>query len=267
MADEYLHGHHESVLRSHSVRTAESSAAYLLPSLRPGMDLLDVGCGPATITVGFVERVAPGRVAGLEPGEGVLATARQNADAAGAGDRISFEVGDVYSLPYDDDSFGVVHAHQVLQHLSNPVAALKEMLRVCRPGGIVAARDADYGAMTWFPDVEEIEAWRRTYRETAYAGGYHPDAGRMLKSWAISAGFDDVRTSGSVWCYGSDDEIAWWSGTWADRVVHSDFARQAVERGAADAAELARLREGWLRWGASPDAWFLVPHGEILCRA
>src|SRR6188472_2086916 len=64
--DTYTHGHHESVLRSHEWRTAENSAAYLLPHLQPGMDLLDVGCGPGTITLDLARLVAPGHVVGVD---------------------------------------------------------------------------------------------------------------------------------------------------------------------------------------------------------
>ena len=266
MTDDYLHGHHESVLRSHSWRTAENSAGYLLPHLRPGDRLLDVGCGPATITIDLARIVSPGDVVGLDPSADVLQTARDNAQAAGAPDTLVFETGNAYRLPYDDGAFDVVHAHQVLQHLSDPIAALRELCRVCKPGGLVAVRDADYGAMTWFPDVAGIATWQRVYRETAYAGGYHPDAGRMLKSWAIEAGCGEVTASGSVWCYASDDEVEWWSSLWADRVVYSDFARQVLERGVATDSVLRELREAWLDWGHRPDAWFLVPHGEVLLR-
>ena len=62
----YLHGHHEAVLRSHRQRTAESSAAYLLPHLEPDAEVLDVGCGPGTITVGLAERVPDGTVVGVD---------------------------------------------------------------------------------------------------------------------------------------------------------------------------------------------------------
>ena len=139
--ERYTHGHHESVLRSHRWRTAENSAAYLLPHLRPGLDLLDVGCGPGTITLDLARarRAGPGRSASTRNAD-VLRAA--TADAADAGlTNVTFEVGDAYALAFDDDRFDVVHAHQVLQHLADPVAALAEMARVRRPAGIVAARD------------------------------------------------------------------------------------------------------------------------------
>src|SRR4051794_23454404 len=131
--DTYTHGHADSVLQSHRWRTVENSAAYLAPHLRPGLGVLDVGCGPGTITVDLAERVAPGRVVGLDVSADPLDEAR--ALAAGRGVQVPFEVGDVYALGAPDDSFDVVHAHQVLQHLTDPVAALREMARVCRPGG------------------------------------------------------------------------------------------------------------------------------------
>ncbi|OMQ15014.1 SAM-dependent methyltransferase, partial [Modestobacter sp. VKM Ac-2676] len=73
--DTYTHGHAEPVLQSHRWRTAENSAGYLLAELRPGLDLLDVGCGPGTITVDLAARVAPGRAVGLDIAPAPLAEA------------------------------------------------------------------------------------------------------------------------------------------------------------------------------------------------
>src|SRR6185312_15162000 len=139
----YTHGHHESVLRSHRWRTVENSAAYLVPHLRPGVRLLDVGCGPGTITADFARRLDTSTVLGIDASVDVIAEARRDHPC------VSFATGDVYRLDFPDASFDIVHAHKVLQHLAEPVAALKEMRRVVRPGGIVAVRDADYGSFTW----------------------------------------------------------------------------------------------------------------------
>ena len=76
----------------------------------------------------------------------------------------------------------------------------------------------------------------------------------------------DVTSSASVWCYSTESERQWWGGLWADRVVASNFAGHAIDRGFADAAQLAALSDGWREWAADPDAWFAVVNGEILCR-
>ena len=148
MATAYTHGHAESVLRSHRARTAANSAAYLLPHLQPGQRLLDVGAGPGTITADLARLVAPGRVTALETSDAVVALTREGVEASGV-ENVDYLAGDVHALDLPDDSFDVVHAHQVLQHLPDPVQALREMVRVCRPGGVVAVRDADYSAFTW----------------------------------------------------------------------------------------------------------------------
>ena len=119
----YTHGHHESVLRSHRWRTAENSAGYLLSQLRPGQNLLDVGCGPGTITCDLARLVSPGSVTGVDASEEVVGEARSTAADAGVAN-VTFEVGSVFDLRFGDGSFDVVHAHQVLQHVGDPVAAL-----------------------------------------------------------------------------------------------------------------------------------------------
>ncbi|TQK50962.1 ubiquinone/menaquinone biosynthesis C-methylase UbiE [Streptomyces sp. SLBN-118] len=262
----YTHGHHESVLRSHRWRTAANSAAYLIGELRPGMDVLDVGCGPGTITADLAELVAPGRVTAVDAAEDVLVQAHETAAGRGVA-HVRFAVADVHALDYPDDSFDVVHAHQVLQHVGDPVQALREMRRVCRPGGIVAARDSDYGAFTWFPQIPALDDWQRLYRRVARANGGEPDAGRRLLSWARAAGFSEITASAAAWCFAARDERAWWSGLWADRTTASVYAKLAVDGGHATAEQLAAISGGWREWGADDDAWFMVPHGEVLCRA
>ena len=142
-SDRYTHGHHASVVGQHARRTAEREAAYLLPRLQPGMRLLDVGCGPGTITTGLARAVAPGETVGIEVVPDVLVQAREHAASEGV-TNVRFEEASVYALPYADVSFDVAHAHQVLQHLTKPEDAAREVLRVLKPGGLFAVRDADY---------------------------------------------------------------------------------------------------------------------------
>ncbi|WP_055549185.1 class I SAM-dependent methyltransferase [Streptomyces sp. NBRC 110028] len=264
----YTHGHHESVLRSHTWRTAANSAAYLTGHLQPHMRILDIGCGPGTITADLAELVPRGEVVGVDAEPAILERAARTADERGLAN-LRFAVADVHDLDFPDDSFHIVHAHQVLQHVGDPVRALREMRRVCTPGGIVAARDSDYAAMTWHPQVPGMDAWLDLYRRVARANGGEPDAGRRLRSWALEAGFDGAAiTSGAgTWCYATPEERAWWSGLWADRTVASSYARRAVEGGHATEAELRDVASAWREWGSRDDGWFGVLHGELLCRA
>lgn len=262
----YVHGHHSSILRTYDARTAANSAGYLLGSLRAGLSLLDVGCGAGSITADLAEQVAPGPVLGVDTSREALAKAAELAGSRGI-DNVEFRVADVQALDLDDDRFDVVHAHQVLQHTPDPVVALREMRRVCRPGGLVAARDADYAAMTWYPSEPALDDWLSLYRQVAHATGGQPDAGRRLLSWAREAGFTDVTTGASTWCYATPESRQLWGGSWAERVLHSGIAERALSTGAATRADLERISAGWLRWSAAEDGWFGILHGEILCRA
>ncbi|MDI3417361.1 class I SAM-dependent methyltransferase [Streptomyces luteolus] len=261
----YTHGHHASVLRSHTWRTAANSAAYLVGELKPHMAILDVGCGPGTITADLAALVPQGRVTGVDAAPGILDRARATAAERGL-DNVEFAVADVHALGFPDDTFCVAHAHQVLQHVGDPVRALRELRRVVRPGGIVAVRDSDYAAMTWYPRTPGLDDWLDLYERVALANGGEPDAGRRLKSWALEAGFTDVTATSSTWTFSTPQERAWWSGLWAERTTDSSYARRATESGHADEAALHAISAAWRTWGEQADGWFAVLHGELLCR-
>lgn len=259
----YVHGHTPSVVASHGARTAENSAAYLLPHLGPGTRLLDVGCGPGSITLDLAERV--GEAVGVDGSATVIEQARSATGAKGD-DRTVFEVADAMALPFDDDSFDVVHAHQVLQHVGDPVAVLREMARVARPGGLVAVRDADYGAMTWAPSHPGLTRWLDLYRAAARGAGGEPDAGRHLLGWCHEAGLSDATAGASVWCYADDEARAWWGGQWQRRALESGFHDEVHAQRLGDEAAIADVVDGWRAWTDSPDGWFVIVHGEVLAR-
>lgn len=264
--DTYTHGHHESVLRSHSWRTAENSAGYLLGHLKPGLSILDIGCGPGTITIDLAKLVAPGEVIGVDVSSDVVEQARANRAADGQ-TNVSFTTGSGYELGYADSSFDVVHAHQVLQHVSDPVEMLREMHRVCRPGGIVAVRDADYAAMAWWPADPRLDRWMEIYQAVAKGNHAEPNAARHLVDWATQAGYTDIDPSADTWVFATPSDRQWWGGLWADRVVASSLAEQAVDRGIATMDELHHVAEGFREWAAHPTSWFAVVNGELTLRA
>ena len=261
MPEVYTHGHHESVLRSHRWRTAENSAAYLLPRLDAGQRLLDVGCGPGNLTADLASRV--GSVVAIDNAPAAVAACSAELAERGV-DNATVEVVDVYRLPYADDSFDVVHAHQVLQHLPDPVGALVEMRRVCRPDGVVAVRDSDYPAMFWYPADPRLDRWMALYLRIARSNSGEPAAARHLVAWCRAAGFSGIEPSGSAWVHATPDDREYWGAMWADRVTESALADQALESGLATRAELEEIAVAWRRWAADPDGWFTSTHGEVL---
>ncbi|MPY94997.1 MAG: methyltransferase domain-containing protein [Acidimicrobiia bacterium] len=263
--ERYTHGHHQAIVSSHARRTAANSAAFLLGHLQPGMRLLDIGCGPGSITVDLAAVVAPGQVNGIDREPEVLDQARAFAAARGLANT-TFDPADVYALPFEADTFDVVYAHQVFQHLARPLAGLAEAKRVLRPGGLLAVRDSDYGTMVHAPAEPGLDRWLELYHQVTRANGADADAGRHLKGWVEQAGFDDVVASASAWCYSDDEARRTWSELWAVRITESAFADQAVAARLADADELAALAAAWRSWATRPGGFFAFIHGEVLAR-
>jgi SAM-dependent methyltransferase len=256
----YTHGHDESVLRSHRTRTAENSAAYLLPHLDQTQRLLDIGSGPGTITADLARRV--GTVVALEITDEAAELTRSELGRQGV-TNAEVRVGDVHAMDLPDDEFDVVHAHQVLQHVSDPVGALREMARVTRPGGVIGVRDADYAAFAWYP---RLDRWLALYDAAARANGGEPDAGRHLLAWAHAAGLTDVTATSTTWCFATPETRAWWGGMWADRITDSALSRQVLNEGRAAQGDLAGIADAWRTWAADPGGWISIPHGELVVR-
>lgn len=257
--ERYTHGHHGSVVANHQLRSAADSAEFLLGRLRPHMRLLDIGCGPGSITVELAEHVAV--VVGVDAAQEAVDRAEELARGR---TNVSFRVADVYSLPFEDDSFDVVFAHQLLQHLADPVAALAEAMRVTRPGGLIAARDADYGTMVHDPHEPRIDRWAALYDEIARRNGGEPNAGRMLARWFTEAGVRDLDVTTSTWTYRDRESIERWAGLWISRLTEARLGDLAIEYGLAGRTELVDLAEGWRSWSRSPVAFFAFLHGEVI---
>ncbi len=131
----YTPGYSAPVLSLMEQRTADTHAGFFLPQLMPGWCVLDAGCGPGTITLGLARRVAPGLVTGIDVEDSQFAKAREQAEREGL--NVEFRKASVYQLPFQDDCFDAVFSHALLEHLSDPGAALAELRRVLKPEGLI----------------------------------------------------------------------------------------------------------------------------------
>lgn len=263
MDEQYTHGHFGTIVDNHAQRTAANSAAFLLPHLQSTDTLLDLGCGPGSITLDLGEWVAA--TVGLDSAPEVIARAED--EAAGRGStNARFEVASLYEIPFADDSFDVVYAHQVLQHVAEPLDALREAHRVLKPDGILAVRDADYGTMVHDPHEPQIDRWLELYYLLARGNGGEPNAGRMLAGWVQAAGFVDITVSTSTWSYTSPEAIESWRLLWTSRLLEARMGRALVSKSLATSREVEEMAAGWDRWAAATRPFFAFLHGEVLAR-
>ncbi|KIY43201.1 S-adenosyl-L-methionine-dependent methyltransferase [Fistulina hepatica ATCC 64428] len=260
----YMNDHSDAVLTTHGWRTVANSVSYVIPFLRPDMRILDVGCGPGSITVDLARLVPQGSVTGIEYIETPLGIARAFAASQGMSN-VDFAVGDVHELAYPDDSFDMVHAHQVLQHVRDPVLALHEMRRVTKPGGIVAVRES--AAMVWYPKLEGLRKWHDVHQEVARAMGSTPSSGDRLHAWAKQAGFakDNIECSAGTWCFASGDDKKMWGMSMRARCLESGFAKNAVGGGYCEQEDLEEMAKAWSEWLDDEDGWFSILHGQVIC--
>ena len=258
----YTYGYSTVVVEVHGRRTAAREAAFFLPHLRPGMSLLDAGCGPGSITVGLAAAVAPGTVVGLDIERGVLDQARTL--AAGQGARaMRCVVGSVGALPFPDGSFDAVFAHTLLEHVRDPVAALRELRRVLRPGGLLGVRDCDWASGIYAPADVDVARAVALYDQIWRENGGHPNGGRHLRRWLRDAGFARVQTSASFRWDGSAADSRAFGELLGHRFTLPNLVEPALANGWADRRDLTRISAACLAWSQHPDAFAAM----VMCEA
>ena len=248
-------------------RNAADCAAHLLPHLKPGMRLLDLGCGPGTISVGLADAVAPGELRGvdMEPTQIEMASA---AAKAGGHDNAHFQTGDATALPFDDATFDVAFCHALLNHAPGTQAVLAEVKRVLKPGGLFAAREVigdssliepafDFGGVT------EGKAWA-TFLKLLAANGGHPQMGKELKAAFLEAGFADVRATGSFESYDTADDLAFLRGLITGWFFAPKTMEAAIKHGLASQEQFDGWRRSLDEWISDPGAFAAFAWGEAI---
>jgi ubiquinone/menaquinone biosynthesis C-methylase UbiE len=241
MTENYTLGYTPTALDFVSRRTLESHGAFFIPYLRPGMAVLDCGCGPGTITIGIAERVGVGPVVGVDISDAQVELGREKAAERGILN-VSFKQGSAYELPFPDASFDAVFSNALLEHLREPTRALQEFLRVLRPGGRVGVSGPDWEAFLYSPPWEELTAAVRAYTEIQNRNGGDTLLGRKLLELLIDTGFVEVKAQARYENYENLHTIA--------EVIASQLDQDA-ERA------LARVTREWAAqpYGMFAQAW------------
>ncbi len=244
-------------------RSAANTAAHFLPLLKPGMRLLDVGCGPGSISMGLADVVAPGDLIGIDMEETQISLANAAASAGGHSNA-RFQVGDALNLPFEDNSFDAVHSHAVLMHIPDVSGAAAEMFRVLKPGGLLSCRDVILSSCFFEPRLDDYsKAWDVFGRLLAANGG-HPEMGKEFKGLLHSTGFADVAASASFECFSSRDDVEFFYSFVKGWFFGDQTVAAAVKLGLASAAELGRWSDQMDQWRTEAAAFAAISWGEAI---
>jgi ubiquinone/menaquinone biosynthesis C-methylase UbiE len=245
MNETYTPGYSANTVDFMSRRSLETHAKFLIPHLKPGIRLLDIGCGPGTITLGLAKAVSLGEVVAVDSGTSQIEAAQKRALNAGLSN-LRFQCESVYSLSFKDDEFDVVFAHAVFEHLKEPVAALREIRRVLKPNGLIALRSPDWGGFIVAPETPGLQSALQRYVEIQTGNGGDVQVGRKFPSLLRAAGLKAKTFSASYECYESAS------------LIGEYLAFQLAAAGANNEAHA--LRE----WSKHPDAIFAQSWCEII---
>jgi 2-polyprenyl-3-methyl-5-hydroxy-6-metoxy-1,4-benzoquinol methylase len=246
-------------------RSAAEYADFVLPRIDAADRVLDVGCGPGSITLGLAEVAA--HVTGVDVDDEEFADARGYAADHGIGN-VEFREGSIYELAFDDASFDVGTLFSMMETLDDPLAGLAEVRRVVRPGGLIGVSSIEYGGLILHGPDEAL--LRRFYelrlRIWQAQGDVHFHRGRELRSLLLRAGFVDVEVGLTYFSYGTEERIRQFGlGRAAD--CRDEWYVDSIARyGLAEPAELDELESAWIRWSESPDAFAAFAWGRAVAR-
>ena len=247
-----------------SHRSVAREGAFVMPLLRPGMSVLDAGCGPGSITMGFSQVVAPGIVTGIDADAEQIIRANSLARQLDLSNT-SFSVADIYQLPFDDQSFDAVFCHNVFMHIANPEAAMDELFRVCKPGGFIAVRDG-LGSFDQLCQVS-MNGVERPFSDfmralSRFHGGI-PDIGVHLKRVLYCSGFRDIRPSSYNEIYHEPNDLMMLR-SWFQPVLAGTFGERAVATGLMTRGELDNVIAKMQQWPTDPTAISIISWIEYI---
>jgi ubiquinone/menaquinone biosynthesis C-methylase UbiE len=255
--ERYVHGYEEWTRQWMVQRTAARDLDFLIPHLKPGVSVIDCGCGPGSITADLAAIVAPGPVVGIDIEPRQLESAERLTKERGV-TNIKFQQASVYEIPFADASFDVAVAHFVLEHVSDPLRGLREMFRVLRPGGVAAIKDPYYPAFTFRPRTPELELfWELGLKVRKHNGAsdtYAPD----LRAYLLEAGFRRTEAQAGLINTAGDGEARVLPMMLTNQVREPAFRDTVLKEGWATEEELDTISAAAAGLGARPDLFGFI---------
>jgi SAM-dependent methyltransferase len=256
----YLHGTSPGEqARLSQLNRLMNDAALRELKLRGGERIVDFGCGLAQLSRGMA-RAAGKRLLGIERSAEQLAEAARQTAEAGEQDLVELRQGDVTDPPLRADEWGtfdVAHARFVLEHVRDPLAVVRQMMRAVRPSGRIVLQDDDHDVLRLYPEPPGLMALWRAYERTYDRLGCDPYVGRRLASLLHEAGARPVRCT-QIFFGACAGEPAFASLIENMAGLLAGAREPIVEGGLLGAAELDGALSALRAWAARPDAalWY-----------
>jgi len=260
MPEKYTPGYSSNATNFMANRTVASHAAFFTPYLRPGIRLLDCGCGPGTITLGLASVIAPGTVTGIDQEASQIRIATESA-VNQAISNTHFLERNIYDLPFPDQSFDAAFSHALFEHLQEPIKGLGEIWRVLKPGGVVGLRSPDWGGFLIAPSTPELDKAFSYYKWLQQQNSGNPYVGRELRALLRQSGFTNIKASASYQCYEPLSEATEYLALLIEASAKVD---QAVEEGWTDAPSIKRMSNALREWSQHPDGFFAQAWCEVV---
>jgi ubiquinone/menaquinone biosynthesis C-methylase UbiE len=254
----------ESILDFFYDRHASTNAAFFIRYLKPGMKILDCGCGPGSITLDFAELISPGQAVGIDIESKHIERAKALQQERNI-NNVDFQVADIYKLPFDDGTFDAVFVHGVVEYLKDPEQPFREMRRVLKNDGVLGARHGDWGGF--------LLATKNLYTKKAIAvftqimrkNGGNPRFGRNQHSYIRQAGFLRIILSASYDCWTPTLETARQVGQCMKAYFMSnDFVIAALRSKLIDRKSLAKIQSSFDDWGRDESIFAAEAWGEAV---
>jgi len=262
--EQYTMGYGPAATAIMAVRTAQSHAAFFLPKLKPGMSVLDCGCGPGTITIGFAEIVAPGEVVGTEIEDSQVALARENA----SNQKVSnarFELANIYALPFESASFDAVFISAVMSNLREPVRGLREAYRVLKPGGVIGIKEFDHGGDLFYPVEAALKQYNECYWRLRGENGHDPESGRKVGAFLLEAGFRDVTMSACYESMADPKDLRRIAEAFAG-LLSEGWGEAFTNRGWASPENIREMSDAWLRFPSAHGSFYAGAWCEVVAQ-
>ncbi len=260
--ERYTMGYGPAAVSLMGMRRAQTHAAFIVPHLKPGMKLLDCGCGPGTVTLGLAEIVAPGEAVGTDIEESQMALATENAAKRNIANA-RFEAASIYELPFEDSSFDAVFMSALLGNLREPVRGLREAFRVLRPGGVIGVKEFDHGGDIVYPLEPAMAKYDELYNRLRSEFGHNGETGRMIGALLLEAGFGELNMTATYETL-SDPRVLQSAAQVFIGLLAEGWSDAFTSRGWATAADIQDMRDAWLRFAAFPGALFVAAWCEAV---